>query len=351
MRPIATGLIQYDASRATAGYTVFSPLDGHETLLIDLQGEIVHRWDIGGNPGGYGYLLPSGNLLCAIDTKTGDARFGGKGGHLKELDWDGNLVWEHIDELQHHDFRRLSNGHTLYIGWERMPEAAKQRVTGAAPGSEDTDGTIWGDYLKEVNPAGETVWEWHTHSDMEIEKFPLHHMSTRKEFAHCNACAEMPDGNIILSFRRNSTIAIVDKATKQIKWHRSNDEWGQQHDCSVLENGNILLFANGIHVPRGVYHSFVVEIEPEKGEEVWRYQDVPAWDFFSPNISGAQRLSSGNTLICEGLTGRIFEVTHEGDIVWEYINPYFGPYHGSQSNRVFRAYRYAPDSPEIGGRL
>ena len=51
---------------------------------------------------------------------------------------------------------------------------------------------------------------------------------------------------------------------------------------------------------------------------------------------------SGNTLICEGQWGRLFEVTPEGDIVWEYVSPFMGPDRfGDPSNEVFRAYRYA----------
>jgi len=50
-------------------------------------------------------------------------------------------------------------------------------------------------------------------------------------------------------------------------------------------------------------------------------------------------LPNGNTLICEGDFGRLFEVTMGGDIVWEYVNPYFGG--PPANNRVFRAYRYS----------
>ena len=351
MRPVTTGLALHDAGRATEGYTLFAPLDRTEALLIDMRGQIVHRWDIGAKPGGYAYLLKTGNLLCATDNGSGSVPFGGKGGHLKEFDWDGALVWEHVDDLQHHDFRRLANGNTLYVGWEEMPAEAARRVAGAEPGSEAEGGVIWGDRLTEVTPDGETAWEWHAHSDMEIERFPLHPLSTRKEFAHCNACAETPDGDVMLSFRRNSTVAVVGKATRRIEWHMRDDLWGQQHDCSILENGNVLIFANGIHVPRGVLHSAVIEIDPARKEEVWRYEDDPPWHFFSPNISGAQRLWSGNTLICEGLSGRIFEVAADGEIVWEYHNPHCGPFGRGQSNRVFRAYRYPPGAPELAGRL
>ena len=75
--------------------------------------------------------------------------------------------------------------------------------------------------------------------------------------------------------------------------------------------------------------------------------------FNSPHISGVQRLSSGNTLICEGLWGRIFEVTPDGRIVWEYVSPYKGwiSRGGGTGNWVFRALRYAADSSHISGRL
>ena len=50
--------------------------------------------------------------------------------------------------------------------------------------------------------------------------------------------------------------------------------------------------------------------------------------------------------------GRLFEVTPEGELVWEYISPFDNKtYLGETVNWVFRAFRYAEDSPEIGGRL
>jgi hypothetical protein len=60
----------------------------------------------------------------------------------------------------------------------------------------------------------------------------------------------------------------------------------------------------------------------------------------APRISNAQRLPNGNTFINEGWFGRLFEVTREGDIVWEYVNPYFGARQRFQINSVQRAYRY-----------
>ena len=56
--------------------------------------------------------------------------------------------------------------------------------------------------------------------------------------------------------------------------------------------------------------------------------------------------------ITESDAGRAFEVTPEGDLVCEYISPYANEtYLGETVNWIFRAFRYAEDSPEIGGRL
>ena len=69
-------------------------------------------------------------------------------------------------------------------------------------------------------------------------------------------------------------------------------------------------------------------------------------NFFSDRISNAQRLANGNTLINEGNFGRFFDVTRAGEVIWEYLNPYFGPQSVSataQQNSVFRVYRYTEE--------
>lgn len=57
--------------------------------------------------------------------------------------------------------------------------------------------------------------------------------------------------------------------------------------------------------------------------------------------SGARRLPNGNTLITDGFFGRMFQVTPEGEVVWEYITPYFSDGPLGVSNAVFRAEHYA----------
>ena len=367
MRYQKVGLQVFDQSRATPGYTLISRLRGCSAYLLGLDGKIVHEWTLPFPPGDIVQLLPNGNLLVALDPEDNDpingelnSRFkggngpplrGGRGGLIQEYDWDGKLIWEYKNLEQHHDVRRLPNGNTLYIGWEILPKEAVNRVRGGIPNTEH-NGNIYGDYLHEVTPDGKVKWEWHAHLDMEIEKYPICSVCNRNEFAHANTCFPMDDGNVMVSFRRINLIAVIDYKTKKFKWERRDDSWGHQHDCQILENGNIIVFANGIHWSSGQAASRIVEFEPLTGNLIWEYQGSPPFTFFSPHISGMQRLSSGNTLICEGQWGRVFEVTKDSEIDWEYISPFFDPSPGGGlANMMFRAYRYPEDSPEIGGRL
>lgn len=76
----------------------------------------------------------------------------------------------------------------------------------------------------------------------------------------------------------------------------------------------------------------MLEIDPVTLEIVWQMtpkeagylMPLDANRFYSPFISGMQRLPNGNTMITEGSHGRIFEVTPEHELVWEYVCPYWG---------------------------
>jgi hypothetical protein len=163
----------------------------------------------------------------------------------------------------------------------------------------------------------------------------------------------MPDGNVLTSFRMINTVGIIDKASGNFTWKWGQDELGGQHDPNPLPNGNILIFDNGWYTRRLAASpcSRVIEVDATTDTIVWSYDTKPSWRFFSSFISGAQRLENGNTLICEGMQGRLFEVTTEGNIVWEYVNPFFGEdERWGNVNIVFRAYRYSPDFSGFRGK-
>jgi hypothetical protein len=76
----------------------------------------------------------------------------------------------------------------------------------------------------------------------------------------------------------------------------------------------------------------------------------PVFSFLSLHIAGAERLANGNTLICEGESGRVFEVNRDCEICWEWVSPFVLPFKGITSSMLFRAHRYAADGAELKGR-
>lgn len=354
MRIQQVGVLHHDARRAMAGATLIAPMLGRGVYLIGMDGAVLHHWATPLRPNNFAYLLPNGNLLWAGKSDKGQLLQGGFGGVLREYDWNGKIAWQYDDPAQHHDFRRLPNGNTMYLGWEKLPDEARQELRGGAENVKDAHATLWGDYIREVTPAGETAWEWHAYASMPMADYPLHPIVSRDEYAHANTCAPLPNGNVLLVFRRLNMVVIVDRASGAVAKRWFDPSWGQPHDGQMLDNGNILLFANGLHVASAddLPSSRVIEFDPATGTRVWEYGAAPAWTLFSPHISGCQRLPNGNTLICEGIWGRLVEVTTAGDVVWEYVSPYFGPHKsGGPGNWLFRALRYSYDSPELAGRV
>lgn len=351
MRIREVGLCHIDETLAEPGYTLIAPLRGRAVHLIGMRGEIVHEWRLPDRLGTLAYLLPGGRLLTTGMTAEGPPIIEGKGGHFREFDWDGKLLWEYVDHAQHHDFRRLPNGNTLYLGWEKLSDEEAARVTGGIPGTA-RGGEMYADFLKEVTTKGQVAWEWHAR-DLEFEKYPLADDCWRWEFAHANSCAPLPDGNVLINFRHLDLMAIIDRRSKRFVWEKRDPNWGHQHNAEPLSNGNITFFANGAYNLIQPFCSRAIEIDPHSGEIVWQYKAPQSWTFFSPIISGVQRLTGGNTLICEGMTGRVFEVTPQGELAWEYVSPFFMPMFPNDGpcNALFRAYRYAADSTEIDGRL
>ena len=173
------GLFQ-NSGNASPGYTLFSPMQGNDTYLINNNGQSVHKWTCGYNPGRSEYLTPDGHLLrtCSVGAQSQINTGGGEGGRLEERDWLGNLVWcfefNTPTNMTHHDLAQLPNGNILMIACEKKT-LAEVLAAGFRTNSQTeitvrtNGGFLLPDYVIEVRPDrkngttnGTVVWEWHT---------------------------------------------------------------------------------------------------------------------------------------------------------------------------------------------
>lgn len=358
------GLTGVDKQKSFGGYTLFCPLTSDSAHLVDIDGNEVHSWKLPGRVGRHARILPNGNLAVntlrpPVKETTADGgpfpfpffnKYGG--GIMSELDPDGNVVRQFTDPLGHHDQYHHGDGRILYTALEALSREESAKVLGGVPGSE-IDGITYADTIREVDAAGELTWEWKVSERLPRAEFPLQAHYTREHYPLINSVLPLRDGNVLASLRSVSAVIIIERATGAILWRLGPEVLAQQHNATELANGNILIFDNGaFRGGESVTYTRAIEVDRATKRIVWEYRDRSQMvNFFTPFMGSAQRLANGNTLLCESAFGRLFEVTRDGHICWEYVNPHFAPYPDQvtagiflgESNALFRAYRYSLD--------
>ncbi|MCH9672460.1 MAG: aryl-sulfate sulfotransferase [Gammaproteobacteria bacterium] len=348
LRDRRIGLCYHDSTKASRAYTLYASVFGSHANLVSPDGEIVHRWY---HPLGvqYAHLLDNGNLFVRTGPPAeadGAQNIGGSTGALLELDWEGNVVWEYHNPLLHHDSHVLENGNLLNLIWRKLPPKVHDQVQGGHQHDEDPE-LMWGDVVQEISREGSIVSEWRSWEHLSFAKDRICPLESHKEWTHANAIDRHADGRWLISFRLIDTIATIDPKTGKFLWKWGPGTLSHQHDAHWLENGNILIFDNGTHRRRGPSYSRVIELDPGTEEIVWQYQAPTILAFYSFMVGSARRMPNGNTFICEGATGRLFEVTPEGETVWEFVTPFMYPSRFGHTPAIFRAHRYLESDPRV----
>ncbi|MGW1738255.1 aryl-sulfate sulfotransferase [Nocardia sp. NPDC001965] len=378
-----TGVTYCDPENAYDGYVLFTGADS-VTRLIDLTGAVVHEWPFAGVPPRLLDPALNGGRIGEVGVQlsdSGDARGGiYANGTVGQLDWSGNRVWEWGTQApggaarQNHDWELLPNGNRLLL------------VTVPRVVPDLGESTVGDQGLVEVDGHGDIVWQWLAGDHLGELGFSEQGWKTLREnasrdpedpwgYLEMNSAKSLgpnrwydadpgtvfhPD-DVLVSFRKANIVALIDKTSGAVVWKlgpyfgessgaqhqrinahkvpRALDQISGQHNPHMIAGdlpgaGNILIFDNqgGAGYPPaalGIYAgSRVLEVDPATEQIVWQYtaedSGLPSWTFFSSFVSNAQRLPGGNTLVTEGMQGRLFQVTPAGDVAWEYHSPYEG---------------------------
>lgn len=316
--------------------------------------------------GRHSRLLANGNLsINSIDPDTERPfwffnKYGG--GVMSEVEPEsGKVVRQFKDPLAHHDAHHYGDDHgrILYTSLEKLDVGESAKVRGGVPGSEAPDGCVYADVIKEVDGQGNLLFEWKVSEYLPRDAFPLQPTYPREHWPLINSVTPLKDGNILCSLRSVSAVLIISRQDKSILWHLDAKTVAQQHCASELDNGNILIFDNGaFRHHESFQYTRAIEVDRATREIVWSWSDPSKERFYSPFMGSAQRLAKsapaavrGNTLLCESAFGRIVEVDDEDNVCWEYVSPFFKEYEEaavrsvfpSESNALFRAYKYGPE--------
>ena len=259
----------------------------------------------------------------------------------------------------------LPNGNVLILVWELI------NTDTSVENGADTDHELYPEKLIEVNPnTDEIVWEWRSwdHIVQEFDDTKLNYgiiadnpqrininydIPSHGDLMHANGMDYDDAKDIIyISINNYSEVWVIDHSTTSLEATRAkggtygkggdllyrfgnpttyNNTFGNRlfynnHFPNLIEDGNpgdgnILIYMNGTNINQSTVFEFelpdVFNLMPNTDNEptvVWSYTHP---DLYNGKISGANRLSNGNTLICEGDYG-YWEVTPNGEVAWKY---------------------------------
>jgi hypothetical protein len=338
--PDTAGVMLYDRRRAWPGYNLYCSRSAPEALLLDMDGRVVHKWSYQHDTykvWDYAVLLDNGDVVLLNKMR-----------YVFKLDWKSNLLWE-TQLSAHHDIAKAADGSLFVIEFKaeryrdllvRFPNVVHLDADGHVLGRWSTyehlddlkqalDVTSFLDTALDLKPAHGVVADSAGTVGARMNKKRKGGREFLYDYFHLNTVTVCPDtplgrrdarfaaGNLLICLRNVNQIATINWDTGEVLWGWGEGDLEWPHHPTMLDNGNILIFDNG--VVRG--YSRVLEIEPASGKIVWEYVADPPKSFFTPQKGSAQRLPNGNTLICEGDRGRTFEVTADGETVWEWYNP------------------------------
>jgi uncharacterized membrane protein len=309
----------YNSSRIFPGYGLY------EGKLIDMNGNLIKKW----NSTYIGVIDKNGDYYA---DKYYDAPIWGR------YSWNDSLIWE-MNLPIHHEIL-LTPENTVITFTKETHEYNGRKVEF--------------DVILEFAKNGTLVDRWSTwdnleylhqfHKQLELDrpasyKIPDSNKLNNSiwggdyDYYHLNSIALVPNnslqgthpafnpGNWIISFRHGSMIFILDKNTKQVLWRAIYDQISGNlegpHTPMMTSNGNIIVMDNGRY--RG--WSRIISINPATLNITWEYKTENPKDFFSLSQSSVQLLPNYNIFVTEAEKGRVFELTPDKKIVWEFYHP------------------------------
>ncbi len=358
---------------------------GNHSFILNKSGERMWSWEFNESLGNDLKLLPSAHVLGMFNYEESPIKFGGGYAGLTQIiDFNDSITWEFKyaskNFLSHHESVFLPNGDLLMLSWERVSE--KESLMHGV----NMEGDIFPEKIIQIDTATkEIVWQWrswdHIVQDYDASKLSYGNILQNKQLIDINyALRENGDimhangifydaasDVIFVSVNYYSEVWVIDHQyniaetsgvsgdlifrlgnPRAYKDTLANVLLDRTHTPNLIPlgypgSGNLLLFNNGLKAKKSTVYEFnlpeKLTIENiDKARLIWSFSD----DSLSyGRISGAYRLSNGNTLICEGDYG-FWEVTDRNKIVWKYKDvstTYWRGYPINQNHEIFSLIR------------
>lgn len=326
----------------------------HSSIMYNMNGEAV--WFLPEVPGVFQRDKRTRDLKPTADgTFTVLNDFG-----AFEFDYDGNVLWKAPDngkisgdtfERYHHEFTKLSNGHYLVAGYEKIYlPIPPDKFDYTKIQIDETVKKDGGKLLKridcgtiiEYDKDGNIVWSWKSSMYFKEEDFFSNAFpdGTPNTNTHLNAVYFDETRNCLYaSFRDISTILkikypsgeVVRSYGKPIARQRDGMErvpFRAQHSCRISKDGLLYLFNNNTARTRDVVSNISFYEEPETTggslKKVWEYKcDMDTFAAPGSASGGSVYMLADSTVLgCMGIEGRVFLVKYDKTLLWNAVPRY-----------------------------
>lgn len=348
------GVTVNQQGRTAEGLTLVQGVftDGSAIRLYDMSGKLIREWpmdfdrawpnpihviparNLPQGPLNYhtqGVVIEDDGSIVVNYAEKGTAKYGPC----------GEILWT-LDRMTHHSITRTVEGN-YWIPAKLDPKAIdpKDLILGASVEKLMQSDNYYGDVALLVSPEGTVLREvpvlgpaldwmgnqqqFSRFSDMDPEALDPLHLNDIEVVTPALA-AKVPGvapGDLLLSLRNPSALAIADPVTGAFKWMKSGP-WIAQHDPDITADGRIEIYDNGLlrRLPgRDFPGSRILSYDPATDRAETLYPVNRDEGFFSWIMGTHQALPNGDRLITETAAGRVFEVSPEGEIVWSLVLP------------------------------
>ena len=240
-----------------------------------------------------------------------------------EVDLSGAIVWRgplqpdnSVQGHFNHHFERLPDGNYM-----ALKNAFYRRVLG--------------DVIVVMKPNHKEIWTWNTFDHIKPNMAKWDGKGTF-DYTHGNSLVmDSTRGVVYYNARHQDMVYKIKISTGKVLWRlgeggtfkadpAAKHPWFlKAHGVEIQPNGNVMVYDNGMK-SRGWSRAVEYELNLSKKTSriAWQYSGFPNKSWMTLYWGDADRLPNGNTLITAGTWSpkaysRVFEVTPEGQRVWE----------------------------------
>ncbi len=306
----------HDEQRAQQGWTLANIATDYSSptyvVMIDMEGLPVWYYYYGkeGRSDVVPKLVDQDHVLIGPGVPTGSTPI--------VVDLAGNITWQgpeqdlaFVDGGLHHIFHELSTGEYLFVEFTEQ-------------------GTSMGDTIRTYDQDLNETWSWCS----------FDHLEDHPSWVHTNSVWPDEENDLLYTNAyQMDKIFKIDWTTGEVLWTLGEggdfapdpsaiEPWPQHaHTIQLLDDMHLLVYDNGVS-DRGYTRvvEYAIDEKNMTTEIVWQYPGQLAYDpWWCAAWGDTDRLANGNTLINAGAgpgsdtetVSRIFEVTPEGEIVWQ----------------------------------